>query len=328
MTGQGNSGIERFVNDAPDTEISQLVRDLNSLEAGERTVAKLILQGRAIIEPLKEFLFRGKPSAVYQPRRWAVEALAGVGAKAALIEYLTWKKEIPDPAVRLGEQAVENAAARALAAWRTPEVFQTLSKIASPLPQLGLVEALGAFKRPEPIPYFIRALEDDMCRSAAEEALRKLGAVAMPALLEAATARAPSAEEEAPSSVLRRVSALNLLTELRLGSDVWLVLRPLLSDSHSEVVIAVSKVATKFGDSEDKLATVRRVLEILPSVPWFAQEEIEDCLVRVYPVGRAILEAETTRRDSMPGEQRVMDRALRVLLRVKRRLAAREHGTE
>jgi hypothetical protein len=142
-TRNRNAELSQPAGDPRQAEIARLVQNLNSLEEGERTVAKLMAYGRLAIEPLRLFLFEGKPSVIYQPRRWAVEALAAIGAKEVLIDYLKWKKEIPDPAVRFGEEPVENAAARALAAWRTDEVFETLLDVSRRRSQLGFVEALG-----------------------------------------------------------------------------------------------------------------------------------------------------------------------------------------
>ena len=303
-------------------EIARLVQNLNSLEEGERTVAKLMAYGRLAVEPLRLFLFEGKPSVVYQPRRWAVEALAAIGAKEVLIDYLKWKKEIPDPAIWFGEEPVENAAARALAAWRTDEVFETLLDVSRRRSQLGFVEALGQFRRAEAIPYFIRALEDDICRSAAEESLRKLGATAAPALLEAALTRLPSPEEERPSSVRRRICVLRLLAETELTQKFWRLLRPLISDSHSGIAIAISSIAVNVGGRQDKVAAVERLLETLPSANWYDQGEIETCLVGLYLVGRDLVEDELARRNTLPDEQRVMDRALGTLLRVKRKVVS------
>jgi hypothetical protein len=253
-----------------------------------------------------------------------VEALAAIGAKEVLIDYLKWKKEIPDPAVRFGEEPVENAAARALAAWRTDEVFEALLHVSRRRSQLGFVEALGQFRRAEAVPYFIRALEDDICRSAAEESLRKLGATAASALLEAALTRLPSPEEERPSSVRRRISVLRVLAAIELTQEFWQPLRPLISDSHSGIVIEISNIALSVGDHQDKVAAVERLLEILSSADWYAQGEIETCLVSLYQVGRDLLETELARRNALPDEQRVMDRALGTLLRVKRQVDAAE----
>ncbi|MCC6362257.1 MAG: hypothetical protein IT165_01965 [Bryobacterales bacterium] len=66
-----------------------LVDGLNSLLDGESAVSALIACGPAAIDPLRRFLLEGQPSGVYQPRRWAVDALAGLGAKDILLEAIT-----------------------------------------------------------------------------------------------------------------------------------------------------------------------------------------------------------------------------------------------
>lgn len=320
MYSEPNVETGQIGADPREAEVARLVENLNSLTEGEQTVGKLIAFGRLAIEPLRRFLMNGKPSVVYQPRRWAVEALAGLGAKDILIEYLKRKKTILDAAVRFGEEPVENAAARALCRWPTEDVFQTLLEISRRRSQLGLVDALGRFQRVEAIPYFLHALEDDICRSAAEEALRTLGAAAGPALIEAALTRLPSPEEERPSSARRRMSALQILSEMDLAKETWPALRPLIADVHTEIVIAISKIAVKLGDHQDRTAAAQRLLEVLPSADWFAQGGIETALAELYEDASGILEAELARRNSFPDEQRVIDRALRTLLHVKRQV--------
>jgi HEAT repeat protein len=323
-----NSETDQVGNDRRKVEVERLVQNLNSLTEGEKTVGKLMAYGRLAIEPLRRFLLEGRPSVVYQPRRWAVEVLAGLGAKDTLIEYLKRKKAIRDAAIRFGEEPVENAAARALCRWPTEDVFQILLEVSRRRSQLGLVEALGRFRRTQAIPYFIHALEDDICRSAAEEALRKLGAGASPALVEAALTRIPSPEEERPSSARRRTSALQVLSETELTGETWQSLRSLINDPHSGVVIAVCNIAAALGDHQDRVAAIRRLLEILPSADWFGGEEIGNCLTILYKDGSDILEAELAKRNSLPDEQRVMDRALRTLLRVKRQVAGTAKSRE
>ena len=311
-----------------EAEIERLVQKLNSLQEGESAVGTLIAYGQAAIPALRRFLLEGRPGVVYQPRRWAVEALAGIGARSVLIEYLKQKRSIADAAVRFGEEPVENAAARALAArWQDEDTFQTLLEMSRRRAQLGFVEALARFRRAEAIPYFLHALEDDICRSSAEDALRAVGPTAIPALVESALTRLPSAEEERPSSARRRAGILELLSEMDLTQQTWQSLGPLIDDSHGGVVIAASKIAARMGDRQERMAAACRLLEVLPSADWYAAEEIGDCLKNLYDDAREILEAELARRDSRPDEQRVMDRALRTLLRVKR-LARAARGRE
>ena len=115
---------------------------------------------------------------------------------------------------------------------------------------------------------------------------------------------------------------MRLLAEIELTREFWQPLRPLISDSHSGIAIAISSIAVNAGDRQDKVAAVERLLEILSSADWYDQGEIEICLVGLYRVGRDPLETELARRNALPDERRVMDRALRTLLRVKRQVDA------
>jgi len=76
-----------------------------------------------------------------------VEALAQLGAKEVLLEYLSQKREIPDAVARFGEEAVENTAARALSKWRTDNVYLFLKDYAQKRMLSGVIEALGKFER-------------------------------------------------------------------------------------------------------------------------------------------------------------------------------------
>jgi len=128
-------------------EIRRLVESLNSLQDGELAVDALIGCGQTAIPPLREFLLHGRPSVIYQPRQRAVRALAELGAKEVLVEYLRQRKLIADAALRFGEEAVENTAARALAAWKTDDVLQVLLRVARARKLPGVIEALGQFGR-------------------------------------------------------------------------------------------------------------------------------------------------------------------------------------
>ncbi|HEY6345022.1 MAG TPA: hypothetical protein VIY49_26295 [Bryobacteraceae bacterium] len=262
-------------------ELEALVAELNSLHDLDRAVARLIAHGSDAIAPLERFLFEGKPSVVYQPRCGAVEALGALGAKDALLRYLTWKKEIPDAAVRLAEQSVENAAARELAALGGQDVRDALLRMAVPAPQPGLVEALAGLACLDAIPYFVRALEDDFCRFAAEDALRTLGRQVELALVSSSRTALPSIDEERVSSKRRRARSLELLAELGSTAEFWPALRPLLADSDAAIVLAVSKIAATLGESRDRVTAAARLREILPQGDWFLREEIRDCLTQL-----------------------------------------------
>jgi hypothetical protein len=74
---------------------------------------------------------------------------------------------------------------------------------------------------------------------------------------------------------------------MELTGDVWRPLRELVGDPHPEVVIGAAKIA-------------------------------DTCLTSLYPDATEIVEAELVRRNSLPDQDRVMDNALRTLLRVRR----------
>jgi HEAT repeat protein len=274
--------------------------------------------GDKAIGPLREFLSYGRPSGIYQPRRWAVVVLASLGAKDVLIEYLRREKEIPDPVARFGEEAVENAAARVLAEWRTEDVFQVLMEIGRRRLLAGVVEALGEFERVEAVPILDRALEDDMCRPAAEEALRRIGETARPALVLSAITPLPSAEAESPSSLRRRRSVLGLLAEGGISPQDQAALRPLLSNMDPEIVVRTSQLLAPGAGPEDRSTIAHRLIEVLPSADWFLHQDIEGCLISMFDQAAPAIEREMSRRMALPERERVADPALRVLLRVRR----------
>lgn len=138
--------------------INRYLEELDSLKDGEGAVARLVSCGPSAVEPLRRFLLEGKPGIVYHTRRFAVSALAGLGARDVLIEYLKRKKEIPDPAIRLSEEAVESAAALQLVRWPSEEVCQVLIAIAQERCLPGALEALGELKIFDAVPVLVNAL--------------------------------------------------------------------------------------------------------------------------------------------------------------------------
>jgi len=239
----------------------------------------LIALGRPAIDPLRRFLCEGAPGVTFQPRQWAVQALAALAAKDALVEYLRQDRQIADPAVRLAEEAVQISAARALKRWvKDQEVITLMFEIAATRIQAGVVEALGAARRAEAIPYLISALEDDVCRRAAEHALFSFGALARKALVAAATKPTPNEAEESPSSRLRRRSALTLLSRMLLPRSDWRTLRRCLDSRDPEILAAAARLAAKLGNRDDKAVAVRRLTEVRESADSFLQQEIDECL--------------------------------------------------
>jgi HEAT repeat protein len=268
-------------------------------------------------------LLGGKPSVVYHSRRWAVEALGGLGAKEVLLEYLKRKKDIPDPAVRMGEEAVESAAARELIRWPSEEVFQLLLGLARERCLPGALEALGEFKRPEAVPCLVKALEDDVCRRAAEDALRKIGPPAEPDLIRAAVTPCPSRDAETPSSLLRRRSAVRLLAEIGVSAYQWRLLGPLLKEADAEILVATFRIAARAAGAKDRALAGRRLIGALQGAEWYVKSEIENALVDLFEAVKPLVEEEIARRHLMSRGKGIIDPVLATLLRVKRRASSK-----
>lgn len=304
---------------SPLHEVHQLVGELEILKTGEKAAERLVEYGSIAVEPLRKFLLEGTPRKIFQPRFWAVEALARLGAREALLEYLFQERDVPDPEDRFGEEAVESAAARSLAAWPDEEMFQTLLKLSERRMLNGLIEVLAHYRRPETIAYFERALEDDFYRPAAEEAFLELGRASCAALALSAVTPLPSSFLESPSSLERRRSAVRLLNEIGADAERWQTLRELTQEPDAELVVGASKLGINVASREDRLIIVRRHSELLSSAPWHLQEDIESLLVALKDESAQEIESEITWRMEQPEEVRASDQRLQALFRVKYR---------
>jgi hypothetical protein len=176
--------------------IQRALDRLKSLHDGDLGVLDVIACGRRAIPALRALLLEGESSGIYHPRCRAVEALAALGARDLLIEFLSSPREVADPVNRTGEEAVISAAARALVDSSDERIFPLLLELAKRQPLAGVIEALGSFRRPEAIACLIAALSEDYGRRAAEAALLRMEPRARPVLLRAALRPAPSAEWE------------------------------------------------------------------------------------------------------------------------------------
>jgi len=293
---------------------------LNSLHEGDHAVDLLAACGERAITPLREYLMDGTPTHIYQPRQRAVNALAQLGAKEVLIEYLCTSKEILDPEFRFGEEAVENTAARALAVWRTEDVFEVLLQIAYTRTLPGVIEALSSFQRPETVPLFIAALMDDVSRTAAENALKSMGEIAKPALLEAAVIPSPSENYESPSILLSRRSAMRILAVLTVTAEEWPGIKELLNDDDPEISISAARIALEIDDFEDKRGAIGMLIEKIPHTNWYVQTEIENGLVKHYGVAGRDIKGQIEQRKMQPERAQTFDPVLQLLLRVQKRV--------
>jgi hypothetical protein len=306
-------------------KICELVHDLESLRGGSLAAATLIGCGSRAIEPLRDFLLRGKPRGIFQPRQLAVETLAELGAKDVLLEYLQQVRTqaIKDAVVRFGEAVVESAAARALSRWLTDGVFRVLRELSLDRLLVGLAETLGEFRRSEMIPYFLWALGDDECREAADEALRKLGDEAHPQLINAVKNSVPTGENKVPSSRVRRRRALRILADESISTKEWKQLQNLQEENDPDIVITCSRMALNAGQAEDKQKAVDRLLDCLAAAGWFLKTEARSCLAEHFEAARAQIEREIEHRTSASGAARSLDVTLRILVNLKAQAESR-----
>lgn len=261
-------------------DIDRLICELNSLRTGKQAAERLVEIGSLAIEPLRRYLLEGIPAKIFHPRVWAVEALARLGARDVLLEYLFQAREISDPEGRLGEEAVQSTAARFLSRWRTGDIYQSLLTLSERRMLVGLIEALSEFRQPESIPYFERALEDDFYRSAAEEAFLKMGATACSALARSAAPR-PDSIMETPSSLQRRRSSVKLLCKIGMPPEYWQVLRELIDDQDEEIFVSVSKLGVGIASKRDRAMIARRITRLLDSAPWHLREDLKEIWVHL-----------------------------------------------
>jgi hypothetical protein len=299
-------------------QVARLIEELQSNNA-ESAALRLISCGPVSISPLRNFLLLGKPSNVFQPRYLAVEALARLRAKEVLVEFLRSDKEIADPAVRLGEEAVKEMAARELASWRTDDVFELILDMIRERPLAGFIEAIGEFKRPEAIPYLIDALADDICRPAAEKALKKVYRSARPFLITTISTPLPALANESPSSIRRRRSASRLLAEGGISIEEWPALAPLLDEQDLTVLTAISSLRVAIGSDKEKKKIADRMLDSLPGVEWSLLDDIESVLVGCFAVCKSRINKDILFHKSSLEANGGWDPVLQALLRIKRK---------
>ena len=319
MTGEAHA--QNASGPWSEEHVQALIDGLESLREGRLASAALVGCGPPAVAPLRKYLLEGRPRGIFQPRQLAVETLAELGASQVLIEYLRTSREIPDPVVRLAEEAVQNTAARLLARWRTEEVFEALRDLARTELFPGLVEALGSFDRPEMIAYYLGALADDFCRRPAEEALARLGEAARPELLAAAVRPIPCAEMETTSSKIRRRVALRLLLSLKLFPGDWTRLRDLLRAPDPEISLRAAQVALAAATGEEQGAAVRRLIAAFSQDTSHLQWEAQYSLRTRYDVARPEIESEIERRRRQPHALQQADITLRALLAIQKRAA-------
>ena len=262
----------------------RLIAEMVSLVGSEETLAELIPYGDKAIVALREYLLKGKPHSVYQSRQQAVLALAALGAREVLLEYLSTPREINNADVLAAEQLVESSAARELVRWKDPATFKFLMQYAKQNRRTGALEALAEFRKKEAAPLFIAALEDDYYRPAGEQGLRKLGSAAKPRLLRAALTPSLDEGDEPLWSLRRRQAALSILADIRLTDKNWQALRPLLTDEHPEIAAGLGTLAATVAPKKDRARAAEQIVAAYRRTDyWRTFMELDEALTRLQP---------------------------------------------
>ena len=318
--GHRNTAPESVAITADAAKLSDLGRRLRSLHNGDGAVIEAIGIGAPAIPVLRALLFERDPSGIFEPRMRAAQALAALRATSELKEFVREWKSASDPVERFGDEAVLGAVARFLGATMEEDVYDILMAIGRKHPVPGVIEALGRYGRSESASIMLRALGDDISRTAAEQALRILGEAGVPALIEAAMR--PVANfwgRENPSSVLRRRSALMLLLEFGVTRDTWDRIRALVSDSDDEISARACAIGLTAGAGSHQRDCAWRMVELLRSVMWPLHQEIEDCLIDNFAIAREFVDQAIKR----PMDDIADDFARARFKRSLRRIAAR-----
>lgn len=273
-----------------DADVRRAVDKLASLQSGDLGVVETVACGPKAIPALRRLVFKRDPSGLYETRRRAVEALARLGANGVLIDFLGLSREIGDPVEWTGEEAVINAAARAVADAGHVRAVPVLLDLLNQHLSAGVIEALGKFRCIEALPRFIDALADDFARVAAEGALRQIENQARPALLHTAKLHFPSREHETVSSRRRRRSAVALLGEMGLPPGEETSFTELVQDDDPWVAVSACRIALAPWLGIDPQSVIRRLIALLASADGLLHEEIRECLLDHFEKSKPLID--------------------------------------
>jgi len=272
-------------------DLGAAITKLMSLHDGDVGVVDTIACGRAAIPALHSILRSRESSGIFETRCRAIEALEALKAYDALREYLASPQDLSDAVERAGEDAVINAAVRALGRLADTRDMPLIFGLLRSRPLAGVVEAAGRFRQISTLPDFIKALGDDFTRSAAETAIRRFGVKARPALLETAISPICVNNRETNASIGRRRCVLRLLCETPLTADM-------LPDDFANgidaddpwIAILTARIALALLDDVQRKRAVARLIALLKDADELIAEEIEDCLVDHFISARPAIE--------------------------------------
>jgi hypothetical protein len=256
---------------------AQAIEHLKSLHDGDRGFAEVVSVGNETIPGLRALLLQREPSGLFQARCRAVDALAALHAYDVLAEFLSLERRIDDPVERVGEDAVLNAAALAIANVHEEWVFQLLFRLADERLLRGTLAGLSAFKRLETIPLLIRALAEDDLHLTAASQLRDFGQAAAPFLVRAAVGWRDDGRPQSETRLRMRRRALLLLSDMNIASE-WPALRSLIEDDDDWIAILAAKLCLRFGSKDDLTRMARHLRKLNTGTDWLKRREIESIL--------------------------------------------------
>lgn len=303
----------------PDTEaIRHVVDKLRSTHDGDSAVLELVAYGNKAIPALRTLLFSREPSGLYEARVRAIEALAKLDAHHILVEFLKSRRDVIDPVERLGEDAVINAAARNEAYRSEPGLFELLLELGQRPCLTGVIFALGTFRNTRTIPLLIQALSEDVSRLTAEVALKRIGVVARPALLEIVTRTRASSTYRSESQLRQCRSALGLLAEMGVSPKMWRNLRPLMHDNDPRIAITACELCLSIGSAPNQREAVHRLIRLSANVDWAVRDEIERYLIAHLHVARSAIPTSSELEALKAESETVKDFVERILQRAPR----------
>jgi HEAT repeat protein len=307
-----------------DSEISALTEQLLDPCRSNVALLELLARGKKSVPALVEFLRTSKPSTVSEGRSLAVEGLRilkGREALEALIKVAARQLEmIPDPVVRLAEEMVSSAAARALADFPDLRARQTLLQMLDAKPLLGVTEALEGLKDDRAIPGLIVWLEEDFVAEAAARAIAAVGRPAVPHLLRSLGFRRMVQGAETKMSERRRARVLQLLDMLADPSEVVLA-AGCLENSAEGVRWSAAQMLIRRGTGALRERALDVALEFLDSADNRIRADCEELLKSHFEIGRERIEEEIYLRRQIGEPDRpleVRESALEILERIRR----------
>ena len=269
----GGAAVDHESPRNTDLYIQQLIASLDSLVDGEAAASMLVRCGQPAVPPLSQFLLTGRPRTIALPRCRAVRALEELGAYSTLLAYFREYEPPADAEVLFAEDAVRSAVAQSLLSWKSEEVFRTLLEAGRQRVTNGLILALAEFKRPESVPLFFAALEDDLCREAAKEGLRKVPEVAREYAILSIRGRTESDLFELPARRRKRAT-VQLLSEFGVTRDEWADLRDFIHEQDPAILVAVSQLGFRVAPESEYPEIVQALFRASIEANWAQEDDI------------------------------------------------------